>query len=206
MKKKWNPLANLAASMLVVFAATAAANPVVLIETNQGKFAVELYQDKAPKTVNNFLNYVKEGYYNETIFHRVIQDPKMSIVQGGGYLKYERDEIQEKPGLHDPIELELNPELHNSKYTIAMARLNHPNTATAQFFINAEDNSKPFDGNYAVFGRILKGCTGCEKVIDKINATNIKPFKHEEFGKPPVIANDVPANPIKIISAVVLKE
>lgn len=138
---------------------------MVLIKTNFGEITVELYTDKAPKSTENFLNYVKNGFYDNTIFHRVIPN---FMVQGGGF----------EPGMkqkktNDPIKNEANNGLKNEPYTLAMARTNDPHSATAQFFINVENNeflnhkSPTSSGwGYTVFGKVVQGT----EVVDKIKA------------------------------------
>ncbi len=141
-----------------------AANPVVLVETNMGNFKIELFEDKAPITVKNFLQYVEDKHYDGTIFHRVISD---FMIQGGGF----------EPGMkekktRDPIKNESNNGLSNVKYTVAMARTPQPNSATAQFFINVKDNTfldkaKARDGvGYCVFGRVIEGTDVIDKIKD----------------------------------------
>lgn len=193
-------------SFLFFLTGAALANPVVLFDTTEGRFAVELFKDKVPATVENFLTYVRAGYYDDTLFHRVVADAKFGIVQGGGYTQFDREGVVEKPGLHAPIALEVRKDLSNVQYTLAMARQEAPHSATAQFFINGKDNSAQFDGVYAVFGKLLKGCIGCEKLIDRFVATPIKPFKLERFGEQPFMAKNVPATPIRILSATILQE
>jgi len=133
-----------------------AANPQVEMKTNLGSFTLELYPDKAPKTVENFLKYVKSGFYKGTVFHRVIDN---FMIQGGGF----DTNLREKETF-GPIQNEANNGLKNEIYTIAMARTNNPNSATAQFFINAKDNAfldhtgpTPRGWGYAVFGKVVKG-------------------------------------------------
>lgn len=133
-----------------------AANPQVLFETNRGDFIVELYPDKAPKTVANFMQYVNSGFYKDTIFHRVINH---FMIQGGGF----NADLSEKP-TQAPIINEAGNGLTNQPGTIAMARTSDPDSATAQFFINLEDNQQlNYQGpdpdliGYCVFGRVLKG-------------------------------------------------
>jgi peptidyl-prolyl cis-trans isomerase A (cyclophilin A) len=133
-----------------------AANPQVVIETNRGDITIELYPEKAPKTVANFLKYVNSGFYKETIFHRVINH---FMIQGGGF----KADMSEKQTL-TPIANEAGNGLLNEPGTIAMARTNDPDSATAQFFINLENNvqlnyqgSEPDLIGYCVFGRVLKG-------------------------------------------------
>lgn len=136
---------------------------MVIIETNKGNITIELYKDKAPKTVANFLEYCELGFYNGLIFHRVI---KGFMIQGGG-LDSEMDHKEGNPS----IENEADNGLKNDKYTIAMARTNAPHSATSQFFINTNDNdflnhtSKTLDGwGYCVFGKVIKG----QEVVDEI--------------------------------------
>lgn len=138
-------------------------NPKVLLETTSGDILVELFPDKAPKTVENFLKYVDEGFYNNTIFHRVIPD---FMIQGGGM----DAKMKEKP-THGPIPNEADNGLKNERGALAMARTADPDSATAQFFINHKDNdflnhrAPTRDGwGYAVFGKVLDGMD----VVDKI--------------------------------------
>jgi cyclophilin family peptidyl-prolyl cis-trans isomerase len=141
---------------LSVSAASGAAKPHVKIETTQGVIVVELYPASAPKTVENFLQYVKDGFYDGTIFHRVI---KSFMIQGGGFTK----DMQEK-STRAPIANEADNGLKNDIGTLAMARTGDPNSATAQFFINAKNNdflnfrSKDEQGyGYCVFGKVISG-------------------------------------------------
>ncbi len=143
-----------ACMVLAVSAASAATQ--VTFETNQGNFTVEVYADKAPKTVANFLQYVKDGFYTNTIFHRVIG---RFMIQGGGFDR----ELNEKP-TRAPIVNESNNGLINQTGTIAMARTPDPNSATAQFFINVADNQflnytspEPDMVGYCVFGKVISG-------------------------------------------------
>lgn len=133
-----------------------AANPQVLFETNRGNFVVELYPEKAPKTVANFMQYVNSGFYKDTIFHRVISN---FMIQGGG-LTANMVEKETRP----PIVNEADNGLLNDVGTLAMARTSDPNSATAQFFINLVNNQflnyqspAPDLIGYCVFGRVLKG-------------------------------------------------
>jgi peptidyl-prolyl cis-trans isomerase A (cyclophilin A) len=133
-----------------------AANPQVVIETNHGNIVIELYPEKAPKTVANFLKYVDSGFYKETIFHRVINH---FMIQGGGF----NADMSEKQTLA-PVVNEAANSLLNEAGTIAMARTSEPDSATAQFFINLENNvalnyqgPEPDLIGYCVFGRVLKG-------------------------------------------------
>ena len=196
------------ATKLVVFAIMAAAitltfmaggaslaarsNPVVKIQTSMGDIEVELYPDKAPKTVENFLAYVNKGFYNGTVFHRVING---FMVQGGGL----NDKMQLK-ATDAPIENEADNGLTNDEYTLAMARTMDPNSATAQFFINVTDNdflnfkSKDAQGwGYAVFGKVIKGMD----VVDKIKAVETTTKGMHQ---------DVPVTPVVIEKAEVVQE
>jgi peptidyl-prolyl cis-trans isomerase A (cyclophilin A) len=133
-----------------------AANPQVTIETNRGSIVLELYPEKAPKTVENFLKYVNSGFYKDTIFHRVISN---FMIQGGGFTA----SMAEKETLPSIIN-EADNGLKNETGTIAMARTSDPNSATSQFFINLQNNAflnfrgpEPELIGYCVFGRVLKG-------------------------------------------------
>ncbi|MEQ1487592.1 MAG: peptidylprolyl isomerase [Methylotenera sp.] len=133
-----------------------AANPQLVFETNRGNFIVELYPEKAPKTVANFMKYVESGFYKDTIFHRVINH---FMIQGGGF-NADMSEKQTFP----PVINEAANGLQNEPGTLAMARTSDPDSATAQFFINLENNvplnyqgPEPDLIGYCVFGRVLKG-------------------------------------------------
>ena len=146
-----------------------ATNPVVLLETTSGDILIELYPDKAPKTVENFLQYVDSGFYKNTIFHRVIPG---FMIQGGGYtIRMDEKETQA------PIENEANNGVSNERGTIAMARTMDPHSATAQFFINLVDNEFPdfksesLQGwGYCAFGKVTEGMD----VVDKIAKVKTK--------------------------------
>ncbi|MCX7896715.1 MAG: peptidylprolyl isomerase [Rhodocyclaceae bacterium] len=157
------------------------ANPRVELVTTVGVIVLELDEARAPKTVTNFLSYVREGFYDGTIFHRVIDD---FMIQGGGLTP----ELKEKP-TRAPIENEANNGLKNVAGAIAMARTRDPHSASAQFFINLKDN--PFldhpgrDGwGYAVFGRVVKGFDVVQK-IGKLPTTSRGP--HQNVPVTPVI-------------------
>jgi peptidyl-prolyl cis-trans isomerase A (cyclophilin A) len=148
--------------LLALGAAGAAAQddkPVVVIETSMGNIAVELDAEKAPVTVKNFLKYVDDGFYEGTIFHRVIPG---FMVQGGGFTP----EMREKP-TNPPIPLEVGKGLSNTRGTIAMARTSVPNSATSQFFINVADNEQldTGGGGYAVFGKVIEGMDVADKIV-----------------------------------------
>jgi len=143
--------------------ASAQAAPKIAMKTSLGDLVIEVYPDKAPKTAENFLAYVKSGFYNGTVFHRVING---FMVQGGGY----DTNLREKP-TRAPIPNEAKNGLKNRTYTIAMARTADPHSASAQFFINVNDNAfldyPGQDGwGYAVFGKVISGM----ETVDKIKA------------------------------------
>ncbi|MBB3256506.1 peptidyl-prolyl cis-trans isomerase A (cyclophilin A) [Paraburkholderia bannensis] len=165
---KWLMLALGSAALIAnapAFAQSApqgqAAHPQVLLKTSEGDIRVELYPEKAPKTVDNFLQYVKAGQYNGTIFHRVIRG---FMIQGGGYTT----SFVEKP-TRVPIALESKNGLKNQAGALAMARTSDPNSATAQFFINTVDNANldypnPDGNGYAVFGKVTQGMDVVKKI------------------------------------------
>ena len=175
------------ASLLLV-AALAAAAPAwaqkVRLSTTLGDVTLEMDREKAPKTVDNFLQYVRAGHYNGTIFHRVIDG---FMIQGGGY----KTDMSEK-ATRAPIALESRSGLSNLRGTVAMARTGIPDSATAQFFINVNDNTtldqaQSRDGHgYAVFGKVVEGMD----VVDKIKASAVKPRgMHQHMPETPVILN-----------------
>jgi peptidyl-prolyl cis-trans isomerase A (cyclophilin A) len=147
---------SILSSLALLSTSAIAANPQVIVETSRGNIVIELYPEKAPKTVANFLKYVDSGFYKETIFHRVINH---FMIQGGGF----NADMSEKQTLA-PIVNEAANGLRNEPGTIAMARTSEPDSATAQFFINLENNAplnyqgpEPDLIGYCVFGRVLKG-------------------------------------------------
>jgi cyclophilin family peptidyl-prolyl cis-trans isomerase len=146
-------------------AAAAGTSPRVALDTSKGTIVFELYPDKAPKTVENFLRYVEDGFYDGTVFHRVIPD---FMIQGGGFTA----EMQKRP-TRAPIENEADNGVDNERGTVAMARTSDPHSATAQFFVNLKDNAfldhtaKTSRGwGYAVFGKVVEGMD----VVDAIAA------------------------------------
>ena len=153
-----------------------AAKPVVIIETSMGDITVELNPNKAPKSVENFLAYVKSGYYRGTIFHRVI---KGFMIQGGGLTA----DMNRKEGLRPPITNEATNGLRNQRGTIAMARTGEINSATAQFFINTVDNASLDHGDtpdkfgYAVFGKVTSGMAIVDK-IENLTTGNKGPYQN----------------------------
>ncbi len=169
--------------------ATPKANPRVTLETSKGKIVLELYPDKAPKSVENFLQYVRSGFYDGVIFHRVIPG---FMIQGGGFTA----DMTQKP-TKASIPNEADNGLRNERGTIAMARTNDPNSASAQWFINVADNrsldfkAKTVQGwGYAVFGKVVEGMD----VADAIVA--VKTTTKGQF-------SDVPVEPITIKKATV---
>ncbi|MBQ8706718.1 MAG: peptidyl-prolyl cis-trans isomerase [Succinivibrionaceae bacterium] len=138
---------------------------MVILHTNKGDIRIELFSDKAPKTCQNFLEYVKSGHYNGTVFHRVI---KRFMIQGGGLT----EDLRQKD-TRAPVENEADNGLKNEKYTVAMARTNDPHSATSQFFINTAGNDflnftdKSVRGwGYCVFGKVTSG----QETVDAIEA------------------------------------
>ena len=175
---------------LTLSGAVLAANPApqVSLKTSMGVIVLELDQEKAPKSVENFLQYVKSGFYKGTVFHRVIDG---FMVQGGGF----DQKMTQKP-TNKPVQNEAQNGLRNLPYTIAMARTSDPHSATAQFFINVSENT-PLDYpgrdgfGYTVFGKVISGMD----VVDKIKATPVAdsgPYQN------------VPVKPIVIESATLL--
>lgn len=169
-------------------------NTLIKMETSEGDVYLELYDDKAPLTVANFLAYTNEGFYKGTIFHRVISD---YVIQGGGFT-----ESMEEKLTKSPIKNEANNGLKNLKGTIAMARFPNPHSATAQFFINVQDNPKlnhtgeqnNKSWGYAVFGQVVQGMD----VINEIRLTTTT-------GKLP-FRKDVPIKNIVIKSVTVVDQ
>ncbi len=159
----------------------------IRLTTSLGTIELELDSEKAPVTSKNFERYVREGFYDGTIFHRVI---KRFMIQGGGLT-----ENYSEKDTHEPIVNEAGNGLSNKKYTIAMARTSDPNSATAQFFINTVDNPyldrSPRDAGYAVFGRVVLGT----EVVDKIE--KVPTTRHGWY-------DDAPRETVKIIKAEII--
>jgi peptidyl-prolyl cis-trans isomerase A (cyclophilin A) len=163
MKKLFYRLTLATIISLGLISASYAEKVKVLLETSMGNIELELDANKAPVTVKNFLSYVDEGFYNGTIFHRVINS---FMIQGGGYTS----DLQKKR-THAPIQNEAHNGLKNRRGTIAMARTAAPHSATAQFFINHVNNSSlDFPGSdgwgYTVFGKVTKGMKTVDKIAD----------------------------------------
>ncbi|MDR7051098.1 cyclophilin family peptidyl-prolyl cis-trans isomerase [Duganella sp. 3397] len=187
-------LAGLALSGAVALSANAAAaepaaQPQVQIKTTMGDIVVELDREKAPKSVDNFLAYVKSGYYKGTIFHRVIDG---FMIQGGGY----DEKLKSKPTRKN-VPSESQNGLSNDAYTIAMARMDDPNSANSQFFINVADNQAlNFPGRdgvgYTVFGKVIDG----RETVDKIKGVLV-----DDKG----MFQNIPVTPIIVKSATILK-
>ena len=167
--------------------------PQVKFVTNMGEFVVEVYPDKAPKTAENFLQYVRDKHYDGTIFHRVIGN---FMIQGGGYDTRFIERSTRAAIAHEGREALARGGLRNTTGTIAMARTNAPHSATAQFFINVVDNGfldpTPQQWGYTVFGKVVSGM----ETVQKIRSTPTS------FGGP--FSSDVPRTPIVIQSASVL--
>ena len=166
---------------------TAKGNPKVVLDTSKGKIVIELFADKAPQTVQNYLAYVDTKFYDDTIFHRVIPN---FMIQGGGFIA----DMSQK-STNDPIKNEADNGLENQRGTIAMARTSDPDSATGQFFINSVDNDflnfkskTPQGWGYAVFGKVVDGM----EVVDAISAV-----QSGTRG----MHSDVPVEPVVIKSA-----
>jgi cyclophilin family peptidyl-prolyl cis-trans isomerase len=193
MRKRFLHFAAIAAVVMCAFTGVvflsdcrAEENTVeVTLRTTMGDIVLELNKEKAPKTVANFLQYLDEGFYDGTIFHRVVKD---FVIQGGGFDK----NLNQKP-TRPPIVNEAGNGLSNVAYTIAMARTNDPNSATSQFYINLRDNSASLDQNlplnpgYAVFGRVVGG----KDVVDAISKVNtVSVGYHEHVPAKSIIIGD----------------
>jgi cyclophilin family peptidyl-prolyl cis-trans isomerase len=159
----------------------------VLIKTSEGDIVLQLYPNKAPITVKNFETYVKDGFYDGLVFHRVISN---FMIQGGGFYPNGTQKATMAP-----IQLESNNGLSNDKYTIAMARTNIPNSATSQFFINTANNNFLNYGvqgaGYAVFGKVIKG----QDVVDKIQSVQTT----TKYGMENWPTNDVVIEQVKLL-------
>jgi|TARA_B100001059_G_scaffold103480_1_gene103338 cyclophilin family peptidyl-prolyl cis-trans isomerase len=180
-----------AISMAVTAAEDSVDNPRVIIKTTDGDIVIELYAEKSPVTVENFLQYVDAGYYNNTVFHRVISN---FMIQGGGF----STEMKEKP-TRDPIINESSNKLHNTRGTLAMARTSDPDSATAQFFINQRSNLRldwtPGNEGYAVFGEVVEGMQVVDIIaLTETGATSV------ETSRGPAVFQDVPVTPIVLLS------
>ena len=189
---------KLFASLILITSAllsqVAIAGPKVEFTTTMGNFVVELDDVKAPKTTTNFLNYVKSGFYNGTIFHRVIDG---FMIQGGGFTP----DLSQKP-TNAPVVSEAQNGLKNNRYTIAMARTSDPDSATAQFYINVNDNAaldypNAMGNGYTVFGKVISGT----QTIDAIRKIPTMVAPAPRMGR----MADVPSKTVTIESATILK-
>ena len=187
------PMTRLLVAALILLASftAGAASPQVELKTSLGPVVIELYADKAPATVENFLQYVKDGHYDGTLFHRVIPG---FMIQGGGF----DPEFKQKP-TRKPVRNEASNGLKNEPGTVAMARTGDPHSATAQFFINVADNASlnfrfptPEGYGYTVFGKVVKGMDVVERIV-KV-----------QTGPGPAPHQNVPVKPVLIESARVM--
>lgn len=187
---------RLAAALLALLPGLLLANPVVRLDTTAGPVTIELYEDKAPQSVANFLQYVDSGFYNGTQFHRVISG---FMIQGGGF-----DQSGQRKATRAPIQNEADNGLKNKRGTLAMARTSNPHSATAQFFVNLVDNRNlDFTGKnsrgwgYAVFGAVTDGMN----VVDNIARERTTSQRLNGM-----MARDVPEVPILITKAYRLED
>jgi len=189
MKHTLLRLISVAAIMLSIGITTAQAGVQVLMQTSLGDIKLELNDEAAPGTVENFVSYVNEGFFEGTIFHRVIKD---FMIQGGGF-----DENLQRKSTHAPIKNEAKNGLKNLRGSIAMARTGNPHSATAQFFINHKDNTfldyPSRDGwGYCVFGKVSEGMD----IVDKIAAQAVAPLNRMQ---------NVPSTPIFITKVTIIE-
>jgi len=166
---------------------TKSANPKVVVETSEGNITIELWADKAPETVKNFLRYTDEKFYDGTIFHRVIDN---FMIQGGGMTPN-----MGRKETHEPIKNEAAADLKNDRGTVAMARTQVVDSATSQFFINVKDNDflnhrdeSPRGFGYAVFGKVVEGMDVVDR-IKKVKTTTAGP--HRDVPETPVVIKSV---------------
>jgi len=183
--------------LLLAAAPVRAQNPRVEVKTTAGNFAIELYPDKAPKTVANFLQYANSGFYNGTIFHRVIDG---FMIQGGGFELGMREKTTRAP-IENEAGLALKAGLKNELGTVAMARTPNPHSATAQFFINVKDNGfldyrepSPRGFGYAVFGRVVEGM---DTVLRISKAPTATVEQHQNVPQRPITIESVTLKPAK---------
>ena len=183
--------------LLLAMSGAWAQNPRVEFKTSMGSFALELYTDKAPKTVANFIQYVKSGFYKGTIFHRVIDG---FMIQGGGFEPGMREKTTRAP-IENEAGIALKAGLKNQVGTIAMARTPDPHSASAQFFINVKDNgfldyrdSSPQGYGYAVFGRVVEGMDTVTRISKVPTATS---GQHGNVPQKPVVIESVKLKPTK---------
>ena len=171
--------------LLITSVCFSASKPQLIIETNYGNITIEVYPDKAPITVKNFLSYVEKGFYNQTIFHRVING---FMIQGGGF-----DKDMNQKETDAPVKNEASNGLKNEIYTIAMARTSIPDSATSQFFINVASNSfldyPGQDGaGYCVFGKVVDGKDVIQKIMSSPTGTK---NGHDDVPNEPIIIEEI---------------
>jgi cyclophilin family peptidyl-prolyl cis-trans isomerase len=195
--KNMTRLFGLMLLMCFGLSAYAQSNPQVKFVTSAGEFVVEVYPDKTPKTAENFLTYVRDGHYNGTIFHRVINN---FMIQGGGYDSKYNEKATRPPIKHEGVEAKANGAPHNTTGTLSMARTNNPHSATAQFFINVKDNdfldhqsATPQGWGYVAFGKVISG-------MDVVNR-----IKQLPTGPGGPFPSDVPQTQVLIQSATLVK-
>ncbi len=173
-------------ALLFVAAPLQGADPViVLLKTSKGDIKLELNKELAPITVENFVKYVNDGYYEGVIFHRIMAD---FMIQTGGFIdKAAADENKNKKGLREPIKNESDNGLSNAPYSVAMARTRVANSATSQFFINTNNNSQTLDRKfcqdgvgYCVFGKVIEG----KDIVDAIKSVAVTPSRSGERSVP----------------------
>ena len=178
-------------AMMTNLARADGTNPMVVMKTTDGDITIELFADKSPITVENFLRYADEGHFDGTVFHRVIPN---FMIQGGGFT----EKLEEKP-THAPIVNESRNKLHNMRGTLAMARTSDPDSATAQFFINQRSNLRldwsPGKDGYTVFGEVREGM----QVVDIIALSDTGPAQ-AMTPRGPSVFQDVPVKPVVILS------
>lgn len=191
MNKFFLVCAVIVAAMIPPVFAQEDSNPMIVLHTNLGDITIEVFDDKAPITAENFIQYVQDGFYDGTIFHRVIPG---FVIQGGGFTT----EYKQADGLRAPIENESDNELGNERGTLSMARTSNPDSATSQFFINLTNNPplnyKPGQPGYAVFAKVTDGMD----IVDQIATIPTGPAG--PFGQ------DVPQETVVIESAEVISD
>jgi cyclophilin family peptidyl-prolyl cis-trans isomerase len=188
----------LALTALACASPALAADPRVELKTNRGVIVLELYPEKAPKTVANFLQYVKDGHYNGTTFHRVIDG---FMVQGGGFDKEMRQKPTTRPPVPNEADIGMKAGLKNDNGTIAMARTSDPHSATAQFFINVKNNDflnyrEPTAQGYGytVFGKVVTGMD----IVDKIaKSPTGNAGQHQNVPREPIVIESASVLPAK---------
>ena len=201
-------LKSLVLSTALLFGAStlALAGPKVLIKTNQGDITIELNEEKAPESVKNFLGYVNDGFFNGTVFHRIIPG---FMIQGGGFELKKDGSIEQKP-TKASIQNECKNGLKNTRGTVAMARTPDPHSATAQFFINHGDNDNldyvsGGDWAYAVFGEVVAGLDVVDKIAKLPTTTKVLKARAGDSTREAEM-DDVPEEAVVIQSAKVIAE